>query len=178
VAISGFQMDGFQYYCIRVASIRDATVVYEVLMDNARWLASKGIKQWPVSWLEAIRPDIDEAISFGRFYIVEKLEQPVAVFELKTEPEAVWNYDEAHYVYIHKIAVMRRYAGLKIGASIIHSIQNMARRIGFLGVRLDCVEENRILRDYYKRLGFESMGTHKSSLIDLALYQLSFHSVQ
>ncbi len=173
-----FQLESFQDYRIRVASEQDASVVFEVLMDNARWLASKGIKQWPVSWLESIRPDIDESLSFGRFYIVERLDCPIAVFELRTEPEAVWNFDEAHYLYIHKIAVMREYAGLQIGASIINTIQNMARREGYVGVRLDCVSNNMLLCRYYQNFGFERIGTYQSSLIDLALFQLSFHTVK
>lgn len=61
-------------------------------------------------------------------------------------------------LYIHRFAVKRKYKGNGIGEWILKWVEeNVQYEKKFL--KLDCVGHNRTLNDFYKRNGFEYVGS-------------------
>jgi GNAT superfamily N-acetyltransferase len=56
--------------------------------------------------------------------------------------------------YVHKLAVRPTYAGEKIGAETLKWAESVARKAGKKFLGLNCLAEDRKIRDYYKRAGF------------------------
>lgn len=158
---------------INLRRVRDTEfdVVYGILYENATWLLSKGIFQWPLDWLESIRPEIRASVSAELFYAVEVENTLVAVLEIRTAPELLWgnNQDEAHY--IHKLAIQRQYSGSGLGRDILDLIKSKMQQNKIQFLRLDCVAHNDKLREYYESCGFNLKGIVDAGDVNLALYE-------
>jgi GNAT superfamily N-acetyltransferase len=158
---------------INLRRVRDTEfdVVYGILHENATWLLSKGIFQWPLDWLESIRPEIRASIDAELFYAVEVENTLAAVLEIRSAPEVLWgnNQDKAHY--IHKLAIQRKYSDRGLGRDILDLIKSKARQKNINFLRLDCVAHNDKLREYYKSCGFNLKDIVDAGEVNLALYE-------
>jgi hypothetical protein len=100
---------------LRKVSNTEFDVVYGILHENATWLLSKGIIQWPLDWLESIRPEIKASINTELFYAVEINNEVAAVCEINTALEALWDNSQTAALYIHKLAIRRKYSDDGLG---------------------------------------------------------------
>lgn len=155
------------------ARIEDFEPIFGLLLANATWLHERGIEQWPVDWMEGQREEIRIAVEIGRFFVALHEGHAVAVVELRDEPEALWSYDRVNSLYIHKLAVDRRFSGKGIGRQLLNRIQLLAQERGYTYMRLDCVANNSWLKNYYCASGFTPVGTAHNGLVELALFQLT-----
>lgn len=151
--------------------------VYGILYENAIWLLSKDIIQWPLDWLESIRPEIKASIKAELFYAVEVDNDLAAVLEIRSAPEELWgnNQDEAHY--IHKLAIQRKHSDSGLGRKILDLIKLKAQQKNIKFLRLDCVAHNDKLREYYESCGFNLKGIVDAGEIDLALYEYKIQKI-
>jgi hypothetical protein len=72
--------------------------------------------------------------------------------------DRVWDGVPGRALYLHRMAVRRRAAGL--GAAILAWAADVARGQGRDALRLDCVASNKGLRGYYEAAGF----THRDDV--------------
>ncbi|MBL4796792.1 MAG: GNAT family N-acetyltransferase [Oleispira sp.] len=162
---------------ISLRQVRDTEfdAVYGILHENATWLLSKDIIQWPLDWLESIRPEIRASIEAELFYAVEIDNTLAAVLEIRSAPELLWgnNQDDAHY--IHKLAIQRQYSDRGLGRNILDVIKSKAQQENIKYLRLDCVAHNDKLREYYESCGFNLKGIVDAGEVNLALYE---HQIQ
>ena len=161
---------------IRQVKSSEFESVYGILYDNARWLLSKDILQWPLEWLESIRPAIKLSINGGHFYAMDIDFQMAAVLEIRSAPEPLWNYDSDEALYIHKLAIDRKYSNLAVGRNIIETLKTKAMSEGKCYVRLDCVAHNEGLRKYYESCGFQLKNVVETPVANLALYEFSIQN--
>ena len=160
---------------LRKVSNTEFDVVYGILHENATWLLSKGIIQWPLDWLESIRPEIKASINTELFYAVEINNEVAAVCEIKTAAEALWDNSKTAALYIHKLAIRRKYSDGGLGRNILDLIKSKARLKNIKYLRLDCVAHNDKLRAYYESCGFSLKGIVDTDEVNLALYE---HQIQ
>jgi len=156
---------------LRQVSAGEFDSVFDILHENAIWLLSKGIFQWPLNWLESIRFEINDSISSGLFYALEINNKFAAVVEIRSAPENIWGNNETEALYIHKLAVCRKYTNRGLGRKIINIIKSKARQQNIKYLRLDCVAHNNKLRDYYESCEFKLKGVVKAGQVNLALYE-------
>jgi GNAT superfamily N-acetyltransferase len=145
--------------------------VYGILHENAIWILSKGIIQWPLDWLESIRPEIKAAIEAELFYAVEVDNTLAAVIEIRSTPEDLWNNIQDEALYIHKLAIQRKYADRGLGRNILDLIKSKAQQKNINFLLLDCVAHNHKLRAYYESCGFNLKGIVDAGDVNLALYE-------
>jgi hypothetical protein len=145
--------------------------VFDILYENAVWLLSKNILQWPLDWLESIRTEIMSSIGAGLFYATDIDGQLVAVVEVRSKPEEIWKNNEAEALYIHKLAIKREYADGDLGRYILTQIKSKAMQHNINYLRLDCVSHNDRLREYYESCDFKLKGIVETGEVDLALYE-------
>ena len=160
---------------LRQVNTSEFDIVLDVLHENAIWLLSKGIFQWPLDWLESIRTEIKASIDSDLFYAAEIGNKLAAVIEIRSAPEEIWQNDEAEALYIHKLAICRKYAGSGLGQNIITLIKSKAKRQDINYLRLDCVAHNNKLREYYESCEFKLKGIVEAGEVNLALYE---HKIQ
>jgi GNAT superfamily N-acetyltransferase len=126
--------------------------VLMVLDEAAAWLRGRGITQWPPrfepSWVEG-------AVGRGETWLVTVDGQVSATVTLDLA-DPVWDGAGGDALYVHRMAVRRRSAGL--GAVILDWAAATARGHGRRALRLDCVASNARLRAYYEAAGFAHRG--------------------
>ncbi|MGI1679849.1 MAG: GNAT family N-acetyltransferase [Cellvibrionaceae bacterium] len=156
---------------LKQVSKDEESVVFNVLKENAVWLLSLGIEQWPLEWLESIRREINLSIKSGNYFFALLDNEVVGVVEVLAEPESIWKYDISPSIYIHKLAIKRKFCGLNIGSQIISKLWSISKEKDKEFIRLDCVATNLKLRSYYEKNGFTFVGIANNGLVDLALYE-------
>mgnify|MGYP005990196363 CR=1 FL=1 len=161
---------------LRQVSSFEFELVFGILHENAIWLLSKGIFQWPLDWLESIRSEIEASIDSGLFYAAEIDGELIAVVEIRSAPEKVWKNDEAKALYIHKLAIRRKYADSGIGKNVLTQIKYKAIQKNISYLRLDCVAHNNRLREYYESCEFELKDIVEAGEVNLALYEYQVRS--
>ena len=135
-----------------VASPGQLDDVLTVLDEAAAWLQGRGVSQWPSrferSWVEG-------AIGRGETWLVRVGESISATVTLDLA-DSVWDGFGDRALYVHRMAVRRRSAGL--GAAVLDWAACVARERRLGALRLDCVTSNRRLRAYYEAAGFIHRG--------------------
>ncbi len=124
------------------------------------WLVARGIVQWLPS-------DIDEAgigreIDAGEWHVVRRDGAIVAALRLLYSDPGIWGPDEGEdgdAVYVHGLMADRRFAGHRLGESLLDWAAGQGRDAGRSWLRLDCAADNPALREYYRTRGFSEVRT-------------------
>lgn len=133
------------------------------LFDSVQaWLVARGLKgQWgevPLSSSPSQRERFASWLDAGDFYVVRDKVAIVATLVLTTQPPdyakgACKGQPEGSY--LEAFAVDRAYAGQGMGSTLLAWAEAQTLRRGLNVLRLDCWAENKALRAYYRRSGFE-----------------------
>ncbi|HEY6298791.1 MAG TPA: GNAT family N-acetyltransferase [Candidatus Binatus sp.] len=128
----------------------DIVDVLDILDEAARWLASRGINQWPTDGFP--RDLVAGDIARGEVYIARRDRRAVGTFTLQWGDELFWPGAIEAAGYIHRIAVRRDAHGL--GIELIKFAERATAATGRKILRLDCFSGNDVLCAYYERAGF------------------------
>jgi GNAT superfamily N-acetyltransferase len=132
------------------ATPADIDDVLDILDEAARWLSSRGIKQWPTDGFP--RDLIAGDIAHGEVYVARRDRRAVGTFTLQWKDELFWPGATEAAGYIHRIAVRRDARGL--GVELIKFAERATAATGRKILRLDCFAGNDALCGYYERAGF------------------------
>jgi GNAT superfamily N-acetyltransferase len=129
-----------------------ARSVLELRDDLARWMLECNIRQWrpgelPLEWIET-------CVSEGWLYVVPRGEQVIASVAIVWDDPLMWGEMPEAAGYVHMLMVDRNFAGHGIGRSLLAWSERFIADSGRHLARLDCVRNNRQLRDYYERAGY------------------------
>jgi GNAT superfamily N-acetyltransferase len=128
------------------------------------WLASLGIVQWGHDQVSA--DEVQRQIVAGEWYVLRhdegsegELDSGLAgALRLLWSDEPVWQHDNAFAAYVHGLMVNRTHTGRGIGAELLRWAEIRGRDAGADELRLDCIETNLGLREYYASQGFREVG--------------------
>lgn len=135
---------------IVAAGRADLEVVMSLLREARRWHEAQGVDAWREFDTARIAADIEA----GRVYVARTGDAVCGTVTLMETDALVWGQEEGDELYIHKLTVARRQAGLGIGTEILRWVQTSARQRGKRRLRLDTWDGNRKMRAYYERQGF------------------------
>jgi GNAT superfamily N-acetyltransferase len=135
---------------IRPATAADLDDVLDVLNEAARWLASRGINQWPIDGFP--RDLIAADLSRAQVYIARRDRRAVGTFTLQWSDEIFWPGAVGEAGYVHRIAVRRDSRGL--GVELLKTAERATIAAGRKLLRLDCYAGNDTLCAYYEQAGF------------------------
>jgi ribosomal protein S18 acetylase RimI-like enzyme len=131
----------------------DLDTILEILEEASRWLSSKGLEsRWRPT--PAFRQTIKDNIERGEAYVVKALEATVGTITLQWNDEKFWGDLPPEAGYIHKLAIRRSYSGQHLGLRLLQWAEAKARAEGKRYLRLDCLTSNKIIREYYEKVGF------------------------
>jgi GNAT superfamily N-acetyltransferase len=160
---------------IRVAGTEDLNVVATVLEDAGRFVHSLGIQAWPSGTFTEQdgwgRQQLQDALRVAGLFLAEVDGEPAATVSLFEVDERFWAGAALDALYIHKLAVARRFAGLGLGRAIVEWSAVRARAAGKRFLRLDCPRDDDVLRRYYERAGFVHRGDLTSRAFEASLYE-------
>ena len=144
---------------LRQATPDERDVILELLNDSIRWLQDMGIDQWAKPWPDEERRNkrIARDLSEGKTWLAagrygrrrddhhRSRRQRHLAAEKRSEKA----------VYVRRVIVRRRYAGLGLGARLLDWAADVAARAHEARwIRIDVWTTNRRLHAYYRRQGF------------------------
>ncbi|WP_448162855.1 GNAT family N-acetyltransferase [Bacillus mobilis] len=150
-------------YTIRIATENESDSIITLLKEVAEWLQHKEVDQWQYLLGGEATAEILEGIREKYTYVVMKEDAIVGTVTVSPKQnewdERIFGKEEvSDSLYIHRFAVKRKYKGSGIGEWILRWVEeNVQYEKEFL--KLDCVGHNRTLNDFYKRNGFEYVGS-------------------
>ena len=152
-------------FVLRLAVPGDLDRILGLIRDAADWLRGKNTDQWQQPWPDRAgqRERILNGLLRGKTWLAWDGRTVAATITIDTdEPldlaeRPVWPADESRRpaLYVRRVIVGRRYAGLELGAALLNWAADVARRDhGAELIRVDVWTTNRELHAYYNGQGF------------------------
>jgi ribosomal protein S18 acetylase RimI-like enzyme len=142
---------------LELAHEEDMDCIVTILQAAAAWLESKGIEQW--QWPNQFsRVRIANEVQNGQFWVARCHNEVIGTFKLQDTDPVFWPEDGVAALYLHSLAIDRRFAGCGLGRELLRRAEFMAAARNKEFLRLDCMAENPILCEYYRHAGFEPCG--------------------
>lgn len=155
---------------IQPASVEDGPIILDLWRQSAKWLQSKGIKQWNPDNFKI--EQIAEWLEKGANIYLARLDSEVVgtLLIIWTDP-LVWDeLNDQDSGYIHRFAVSRQHTGYGIGKLLMDWAENQIRLKG-KKIRLDCMADNIRLNQYYQSRGYRLVRGKKWEHFSANLYE-------
>jgi len=154
-------------FVVRRADATHVDTIIGLIDEAADWLATKGTDQWAKPWPNRADRDgrILLALRQGKTWICWDQEVPAATLTADLDDDPYWTSEHLRpsrrAIYVHRLVVSRRYAGMRLGASLL----DWSGRTAWLShgaqiMRISAWTTNRALHRYYERQGFDQRGYH------------------
>jgi ribosomal protein S18 acetylase RimI-like enzyme len=146
---------------VRPAGLDDMPIVVNLIDEASAWLRTKDTDQWAKPWPS--RKARDNRVANGlrlkrTWLVVDHEDTPVATITCRRYPnQNLWSRAEQleQAVYVSRLIVARRHAGLGIGEALIDWAGKRAQKQWKAEwIRIDVWTTNNALRDYYEKRGF------------------------
>jgi len=148
----------------------DTDTVLEILDEAAAWIIERKL---PGVWKPGgfSRQAFLEQISLREVHLGWVDEKPAGTITLQWADRIFWGEPQPDAGYVHKLAVRPAYAGQKIGLETLRWAEDTTRKTGKKFLRLNCLAEDRKIRDYYEHAGFLYKGNVAGPKAMAALYE-------
>lgn len=166
--------DGFM---MEQARVEDTEQVLSLLVETAQWFKERGSTQW-YALLEGVDSHrTAEAVQRGDVFVCKVADEVVGMVMLLQQPSEwdrdLWALQEDaanDAIYLHRLAIRRKYANEHLGEAILTWCQQSIRFEGKKKIRLDCVADNAFLNAFYRRKGYTYIGERAGySMFELML---------
>jgi GNAT superfamily N-acetyltransferase len=142
---------------VKQASETDIPVIEGILLDAVHWMDANGLHQWEernVRW-----DSLSKHYAVDDFLIAYDNGTPAACMALTDYDPFFWpDIPKGESLYIHKFAVLRKYAGQGCSTELIECAKEKARQSGINAIRLDCHKNRAKVRAVYEKHGFVCAG--------------------
>ncbi|BBI34214.1 GNAT family N-acetyltransferase [Cohnella abietis] len=148
---------------VKQAEPEDTQAIMRLLVNTAEWLLSKGSSQWNALLRGEDSHNTPEAIEQGEVFIFKQDTQLVGMFMLQKE-QSKWDRElwgeetDKSSVYLHRLAINRKFAGKGIGKQMMLWVNSGIPYPGKNTIKLDCASNNTILNAFYRELGYDFKG--------------------
>ena len=152
------------------AKLEDIDTVLGILDEAATWIIEQRL---PSVWKPGgfSRQTFLEQISRGEVHIGMVDDTPAGTITLQWADLVFWGEQQPNAGYVHKLAVRPAYTGQKTGVEMLKWAESVARKAGKEFLRLNCLAEDRKIRDYYERVGFLYKGDVDGPRAKASLYE-------
>jgi GNAT superfamily N-acetyltransferase len=156
---------------IRQAGPNDEAIVSGVLTEAAEWLIARNMSMWQPGELEA--DSITAHVAAGMYYLAERDGEPAGTLRFQLSDPLYWpDLPQEEAVYIHRLAVCRKFAGGAVSGQLLEWAAERAASFGRAFVRLDCDAVRTRLRSVYERNGFRYHSDRQVGPYLVARYEL------
>jgi GNAT superfamily N-acetyltransferase len=156
---------------IRPAAPEDTRLVSAILHEASAWADSAGGRMWEAGELETER--LAAEVAQGLFHLAWLEGDAAGTVKFQLEDEEFWpDLPDPRAAYVHRLAVLRRYAGRGVSTALLSWAAAHARALGREVLRLDCDAHRTSLRGVYERFGFTCHSYRQVGPYYVARYEL------
>lgn len=152
---------------LRTTKKNELEHVMKIIEDGREFLKEQGVNQWQHGSpsCDVIINDINAGIS----YIYEKSGELVATAMLTTLDEDYENYptfwsENSSYLAIHRLTTSKQFRNQGIAREFMEDIYLFAKSQNIKYLRIDTHLDNKIMRKFLSRFGFEEKGIIKLTM--------------
>lgn len=150
--------DGFE---AAIAQPGDTEDVMALLVEIAEWLKSRGSTQWAGLLEGRDSHHTADAIRRGDVFVFKRDGEIAGMVLLLSRPSQwdreLWGdkaFDGDGAVYLHRLAVRRKYARAGLGRTILNWCTSGIHYPAKTWMRLDCIADNSTLNSFYADNGY------------------------
>lgn len=146
----------------RRAAMADMDDVMRAVGEAQAFMKAQGLDQWQDGYPE--REILERDIALDQLYVIEDEGRVAAFAALSLQPEAAYeDIDGAwaipgKYLTIHRMAMDDEHRGRGLAGEILARAVEIARAQGCAAIRADTHADNRAMRRFLERHGFEYRG--------------------
>ncbi len=157
VRVAHFNMYKYLDYKIVMVDLNNINKLSEILIEAAEWLISENIKNWDPNKLTA--DYLLQNNSIDEFFLCYKDGEAIGCMKLQARDDMFWPDDSVgESLYIHKLAVKRKFAGQGISTFMLDWAKLQAKEKGCKYLKLDCIANRTKLCKVYERQDFIKVG--------------------
>ncbi len=162
------------HYRIVTASSDDVDIILSLRDEAASWMVERGINQWSPG--ELPHTMIEDRVSEESVFLLLRGDaKAVGTVTLLWSDELIWGERAADAGYVHMLIVEKALRGAGLGRALLAWAESHVAERGRRFARLDCVRDNRRLRDWYEDAGYVHLAdkefTEPSWARPVALYE-------
>ncbi|WP_256872497.1 GNAT family N-acetyltransferase [Paenibacillus sp. 79R4] len=143
----------------------DTEAVAALLIQTAEWLRSRGSSQWSGLLTGEDSHNTAGAILNGDVFVCTSEDGIAGMVILLRQPSEwdrrLWEskaYDGDGALYLHRLAISRKYASIGLGGSILKWCKDGIHFDDKDTIRLDCIADNAALNSFYSKNGYTCLG--------------------
>jgi len=143
---------------IEKAKIEDLDAIHKLIYNRCLWFAEKRVKGWNIEFYpnKYDKNYFLKQMKINKLVVAKFNNKICGVMLLKDEDKDYWNNDTSSY-YIHHLATDINFKG--IGKKLIDYAKEQCKINNKKYLRLDCYQESEFLNNYYKKIGFNKVGS-------------------
>lgn len=145
---------------IRHAKISEIPDILVITKACAHYMMNKGIYQWNEDYpsAEAFEKDVERNELFVLVLDEEIIGTVVVSTQMDDEYRPVqWLTPNSNNVYIHRLSVDPKFQGKGYAQKLMGFAENLARKAGFISVRLDTFSQNKRNQMFYETRGYQRL---------------------
>ena len=158
-------------YKIEKAKIEDLDAIHQLIYDRCLQFSKKGVKGWEVDFYpnEYDKNYFIEQMKINKLFVAKFSNKVCGVMLLKDEDKDYWSNEDSAY-YIHHLATDANLKG--IGKVLINYAIGQCKKNNKEYLRLDCYQESQFLNEYYKKMGFNHVGSGTDENYNFNLWEM------
>lgn len=151
-------------YVFRKIKQEEVSQMFHMILKRMEWMDEKGIEQWNVTKYDEIFPLSyyeEECLKGEIFVLYDTLDQEIVAAAILKEEDENWQ-DNVQALYLHNFVAKIGEKG--VGSIFINLAEEYAKEKGKEFFRLDSIENNEPLSQYYETQGFLPVGKCQEGL--------------
>lgn len=151
-------MEKINELALKTVRKKETKIALNVLKETAEWLKNQGSSQWSDLLDGKDKHKILEAINKKQVFFLKKHQEIIGMVALWKDP-SIWDkqlWKKHKFVdayYLHRLIISPRYRGRQLGSQLLTIIKEKAKKEEVFEIRLDCLENNTVLVNFYKEQG-------------------------
>lgn len=148
---------------IRKATLDDLDAIWELRLQTAKLLKTRGVDQWQSIF--PIKQQFIDDINMDECYVLDINHHIIGMMAIKAGEEPTYKviydglwHDKKPYLTIHRIAVHEDNHGQGYGVLLLNYAKNVARKLGYTYMRIDTHEDNHVAIKRFTTFGFKYCG--------------------
>lgn len=157
-------------FTVKSISKKDIDRFSSILISASQWLKNNNQEMWRI---DELTPDILlKKNNISEMFIGYVGDEPAGTIIVQKKDDLFWpeNFND-DALYIHKLAVDRKFAGQGVSQLLIDWVKSEAGRLGKDYIRLDCATDRFKLRMLYEAEGFKHIGNRTVTGFHVSLYE-------
>ena len=158
-------------YKVELSTLKDLNSIHKLIYDRCLWFSEKGVKGWNIDYYpnKYDNNNFIEQMKINKLFVAKFNNKVCGVMLLKDEDKYYWNNDDSSY-YIHHLATDINLNG--VGKKLISYAVEQCKINNKKCLRLDCYQESKFLNEYYKKMGFNNVGSGTDENYNFNLWEM------